>query len=372
MPIQTNLNQSKGAALGNTQHFLYLDGLRGLAALVIAFVHFRDFAFYKLPVAGGLWVGFFFMLSGFVLTHAYRKQIQKRSLTFRSYVGLRLARLYPLYILTNVLCFLMVAAGAYYKFKTGAAPSFDVFKGGGVVEILETITLTQMLFGGHQFFNGPSWSISVEMWCSLWAFFLFMPRRKWIKGLAISAVVILFVLVQLNGGAIYPKTQWICGIFKQHYVTGLFCFTAGWLAALVVPVHSGKIVPGIIATLGALCVTVFVKSISSNPFCEIGFYGISLIMICCFATTSTPANNVLRLILKKSGEYSYGFYLWHMFIIMLVPKLLRVTEKAGIELERTIPLAVVFVLVTITVSHFSYKYFEIPAKKFLRNRLAAR
>ena len=59
------------------QHYLLLDGLRGVAALMVLWYHvFEGFAF-----AGGtmietfnhghLGVDFFFMLSGFVISYAY-------------------------------------------------------------------------------------------------------------------------------------------------------------------------------------------------------------------------------------------------------------------------------------------------------------
>jgi len=78
-----------------------LDALRGVAAILVALFHFRsDFTTYKFYPAGDgyLAVDLFFVLSGFVLAHAYRPRLA-RGLGVGRFMALRLIRLYPLYAL---------------------------------------------------------------------------------------------------------------------------------------------------------------------------------------------------------------------------------------------------------------------------------
>lgn len=71
-----------------------LDGLRGVAAILVLFFHFGDNA----PMAakaGYLAVDLFFCLSGFVLSHAYESQL-RNGLSLREFAVLRFIRVYPM------------------------------------------------------------------------------------------------------------------------------------------------------------------------------------------------------------------------------------------------------------------------------------
>ena len=86
------------AAAPATGHYLALDGLRGVAALLVFASH-----------AEGIWrhvrgpfshahlaVDFFFVLSGFVIGHAYEQKIERGTLNLCDFAWARWLRLYPL------------------------------------------------------------------------------------------------------------------------------------------------------------------------------------------------------------------------------------------------------------------------------------
>ena len=100
----------RDAKAGRLDH---LDGLRGLAALSVMIGHIR----WPSAIAGlppfhniSLWVDFFFVLSGFVIAHAYFEKISS-GLSVATFMGRRLARLYPLHLIT------LLAALAYEIIK---------------------------------------------------------------------------------------------------------------------------------------------------------------------------------------------------------------------------------------------------------------
>lgn len=80
--------------------FLSLDAFRGLAAIMVVLFHSR---FYSSPeplpfVANSyLFVDFFFILSGFIMAHAYQHRLGD-SVGWKRFVVLRLGRLYPLHL----------------------------------------------------------------------------------------------------------------------------------------------------------------------------------------------------------------------------------------------------------------------------------
>ncbi len=53
---------------------------------------------------GHLAVGFFFMLSGFVLAHAHFQQLRDRSFEYVQFLKRRFSRIYPLHFLVTLAC----------------------------------------------------------------------------------------------------------------------------------------------------------------------------------------------------------------------------------------------------------------------------
>ena len=94
-----------------TKFFAPLESLRGLAALVVVIFH----AVWTNPVTGlhffrngSLMVDFFFVLSGFLITHSYGGKLRSFTECVR-FLFLRIGRLYPLH-LAFLLVFLAIVA----------------------------------------------------------------------------------------------------------------------------------------------------------------------------------------------------------------------------------------------------------------------
>jgi peptidoglycan/LPS O-acetylase OafA/YrhL len=104
-----------------------LDGLRGAAAIGVMFFHLSIIG---LPIAyhGYLAVDFFFILSGFVMSHAYETKL--RSIKFSTFLKLRLIRIFPLSVfglLLGSLYFVLRNASQ----KTSAYSYGDILFGAG-------------------------------------------------------------------------------------------------------------------------------------------------------------------------------------------------------------------------------------------------
>ncbi len=105
----TNLKTSASAFADTKPHYELLDGLRGVAALLVIWYHvFEGFAFAQEASIikginhGYLAVDFFFMLSGFVISYAYDDR-WKTSLTLGNFFKRRLIRLHPMVILSALI-----------------------------------------------------------------------------------------------------------------------------------------------------------------------------------------------------------------------------------------------------------------------------
>lgn len=91
--------------------FHTLDGLRGVAALAVAFRHIPDNAVAAWTPESYLAVDLFFVLSGFVLAHAYAGRIAA-GMGVGEFAVVRLIRLYPLYLVASLITLALVLVPA--------------------------------------------------------------------------------------------------------------------------------------------------------------------------------------------------------------------------------------------------------------------
>lgn len=155
---------------------LTLTSLRGFAAIMVVFYHFRnEFGntlnidyytgyFYK----GYMWVDFFFILSGFVISFKYYNNfyLTKCRADVATFLIKRLARIYPLH-LTMLFLFLPMEV-LKLALQSHAAPAFSI---NSFPAVLTNLLLMQAWHLHHSVtWNHPAWSISAE-----WAAYLLFP-----------------------------------------------------------------------------------------------------------------------------------------------------------------------------------------------------
>jgi len=148
------------------QTFTALNGLRILAALLVVFFHYGTLtdSFVDFPIFvknfihnGTIALPFFYVLSGFVLAHAY-SGLSYTTLQKRQFYSARIARLFPAYLLGFIL-FLPIAI---QKYLWHPVPGGQVGPHGFVFGGLLSLFALQAWTPFSQAWNGPSWSISVE------------------------------------------------------------------------------------------------------------------------------------------------------------------------------------------------------------------
>ncbi|WEF35660.1 acyltransferase family protein [Pseudoduganella chitinolytica] len=85
-----------------SSRYAYLDGIRGIAALLVMLRH-SDHLLGMATYRSYLAVDLFFLLSGFVIAHAYDGRLRDGVIGFGEFVRIRVIRLYPVYALSIVL-----------------------------------------------------------------------------------------------------------------------------------------------------------------------------------------------------------------------------------------------------------------------------
>lgn len=186
-------------------HYDLLDGLRGVAALLVVWYHvFEGYAF-----AGGtsietinhgyLAVDFFFILSGFVIGYAYDDRWGK-TLTVKNFFKRRLVRLHPMVIMGSLI------GALFFYFGSAAFPMIAGVQWWEVLLIcLLGCTMLPALpswdirgWGETSPLNGPAWSLLYEYIANILYALVIRRFPKFVLGLFVVGAAVLTLDLTLN------------------------------------------------------------------------------------------------------------------------------------------------------------------------------
>jgi peptidoglycan/LPS O-acetylase OafA/YrhL len=144
-----------------SNHFVALDGLRGVAALSVVLLHTNMWTGQSLLPRAGIAVDFFFLLSGFVVALAYERRLVS-TMRFGAFVRLRMIRLFPLIILGALI-------GLVANFA-GARPDHPSLQGVEAIwgALSAALCIPFPIGASTEPFplNGPEWSLFFEFMAS--------------------------------------------------------------------------------------------------------------------------------------------------------------------------------------------------------------
>jgi peptidoglycan/LPS O-acetylase OafA/YrhL len=323
-----------------------LESVRGGAALYVFFGHFilRYFIDKTNPISilfafGQEAVILFFLMSGFVIQYSYRQ----KKITFSNYFKKRFFRIYPLFLVAILLVFIHnIISGFTIDIKTLLGNLLMLQD----VESLKPGTIVDT-YG-----NSALWSLSYEWWF----YMLFIPvsnfknKNRFASLLIIFSAVLYFIFpIQLLRWLIYFSIWWSGVLLADFYV----------LNQLNLKTIFNKI---IVQILLFPTLVLLLKAIST-PFVSVGVYpvleirhflsAIVFIMIAFFWKKMHWSGYVYFKPLEKVAPFSYGLYVLHLPIIMIIePLVFGQIEYSMIQ----------FVLITLIVILMAY-LFEIKIQK---------
>jgi len=300
-PARAGRRQDKGASV-NGRRFEALDGCRGLAALIVLAYHAFAYAKPEGPLSGGyLAVDLFFVLSGFVLAHAYGPRLQA-GLSPARFMGLRLARLWPAYgigIAVAVAIALLTTRPSGLWQATLAALLF--------------LPIPMDLGHGPALFplDLPAWSLFFELAANLaYALlhrFLTIPR---LLGLLALAVIGLIIVASRADGL---HAGWAPGNFPGGAPRAIFGFFAGvliqrlWPAGLR-PASWPVLALAALTALAALLVPVEIPFRAAFDVAVV----VLVFPVCVAALAAANLPPQLGKIAAVAGLISYPLYVLHM------------------------------------------------------------
>lgn len=364
-----------------------LDGIRGLAAMLVLAGHTIDIVFSAAGFPHSIattctYTGMtlFFVLSGSVMYLGYGNLSPFAWRSVLRFFGARFARLYPLYILT-----LPLYAG------------ISVLHGKPIIVIASYLTLTQSWVNTMLYTYPPAWSISTECFFYTVFFIVFLPIRSWLvkfKWLPYilqpsDRIVKLWVCVVLIGLGIHilifsnmlQIANWFAVLKNPSNTdisswiryfspcTRLLEFILGIATGILIGSSDKRVLPLYLITgVGILLSgTLFLISLLSQPFyayIQSNFLFAPILSAIIILSIRIPfiKNIFTSSLLVFSGKISYSLYLLQFVMMTTANALLTGTDSVT-----RVTKAGVIILFTYCIAYGSYQIIERPSQAAIRS-----
>ena len=340
------------------RHFNALDLSRLVAAVAVLFWHYLHFTipangnrappnfgdyeplhgvFAAFYAHGHLAVEYFWIVSGFVFAHVYLAETGAR----RRFWLARFARLWPLHLLT--LGVVVVLQAAYWA----QHDRHFVFGPNDWTHFVLNLGLAHYWgFEKGMSFNGPSWSLSVEI-LAYAAFWVVLPVLRQGRALVAGALALAAALLAPQ----YPALKaFACLAYFFAGTTIYLALLRGWTR------------PGLLAGAGlaGLVLAARFDSVTELEFPQGGMWVLAFFFL---ALAIDRFDRDDRLAFgKRLGDASYGTYLWH-FPIQLTLVMALDALPGGRALSQHWAVLVVYIVAALAAGFASHRWFERPAQR---------
>lgn len=377
-------NISSSAFADSKPHYELLDGLRGVAALLVIWYHvFEGFATSPIDQQfnhGYLAVDFFFILSGFVIGYAYDDR-WKNTMNVKDFFKRRLIRLHPMVVLGAVL-------GAITFYIQGC----EKWDGTQVTISMVMVAMLLNLFlipsipgsapevrGNGEMYplNGPSWSLFFEYIGNiLYALFIRKLSTKALTALVVLAGIALASFAMLNfsgnyhlgvgwtlmdynlvGGFLRMLFSFSIGLlmsrnFKPLHVRGAFWICSLGIAVLLsIPYIGGTETPWMNGVYDSVCTILLFP------------------MLVYLGASGKATDKATVKVCNFLGDISYPVYIIHYPFMYLFYAWLWSNK---LSFSQSWPVAVVIFVGSILLAYISLKLYDEPVRKWLSKKFLAR
>ena len=370
--------------LASKPRYEILDGLRGVAALMVVIFHcFETYVpVFKTQIVnhGYLAVDFFFVLSGFVIGYAYDDRWDK--MTTWGFFKRRLTRLHPMVIAgTLVGAALFFFSGSAFPQTLQVEPrKFVLCLVMGLLILPCPNSLDIRGWGELNSFNGPQWTLTFEYIGNILYAFVFRHLPK--IALAILCVCCAFFTLDLTLG-------WdVFGLFPdgpQYTVIGGWSLTAQLLYPFLCGLLISRILPGRRSESNpsgspihlrggfwwcslALVVIFSIPCIGGHTGIPDGLYQ-AFCILCLFPVIvltgagSVTTDKKSTAVCKWLGDISYPIYITHYPIMYLQMGWVAANPKAPVWMHVSVNLGVIFM--SVILAYGLLKIYDLPVRAWL-------
>ncbi len=339
--------------------FDVLDGLRGLAALVVIVDHVPSAIFDALLPGRYLAVDFFFVLSGFVISYVYGARITQ-GLPVLGFLRVRVIRFAPLHVVAT----LLGAAIAYLFITKGWGP-------GTPRELMQTLafnmiflpTPPRLSIDPNALFPlvGPAWSLFFELAINapyaLIATWLTLRRLVWL--LLVSGLILVIVVMRLGTG----DGGWAWSHAHVGAARVTFSFFAGVLVYRLYSAPWFRAIPAWLPFVVLAGAFIIPATGQWRPIFDLFAMIVVFPLLVAFAA-KVQVRGYALLACIVAGALSYGVYVFHVPLKAAID--VSLGYFFGFKLVDMQDGAVVLVTVaTVAVAAVAHTFYDVPLRKWL-------
>jgi len=344
--------------LNSKPHYPILDGLRGVAAILVVIYHLFE-AYFPVPANhpehhGYLAVDFFFLLSGFVVGYAYDDRWQR--MTVLQFFKIRLVRLHPLVILGVIIGVI----GFWFDPFTNGMQHTSVLKLIGVMLISFTLLPSPDVRGWNEThpLDGPCWSLLQEYIANIIYALIGRKMSKWALGALVFISAITLIWVATWRGDL--GTGWGYDTFWIAVVRMMFPFFAGLLLyriGKVVHVPNAYLVCSLL-----LIILFFMPTFKHNGIYEASCIIIGFPVIIAIGAGGTVSGGWAK-VCNFLGAISYPIYITHYPFIYIYTAWVATKKPSP---QQIMPVAIGLFVLFIVLAYAALKLYDEPVRNWLK------
>jgi peptidoglycan/LPS O-acetylase OafA/YrhL len=341
-----------------------LDAYRFFAALAVAFGHFNHGFNLGLdditPLSGrfGLFVDFFFILSGFVIALNYQGQInQIRS--YGDFLWRRVARLWPLHIAVLVFLECLVFGGWLIGYQYIDPTKMDL-------KDLPWNIMMMQAWGPvwHQSFNVVAWSVSAEFFVYLLFPLLAWQAKRLPLWFNLAFIVVYFTAENMIRTAL-GLGPWALATYDFGMLRAVPSFLLGILIFQVIHSNNGAMKSTWVISHALFLAAILAIHSGLPGEVAIACFG-AFVFSAALAEESQPDTWLASPLCNRLGQASYALYMIHMPLMTCALFILRKTVGTGGVVAWVSALGVLALGTVLSI--WLYTVFENPARRWLNAR----
>lgn len=345
----------------NRTYYPALDGLRGLAILLVVFYH--NFGFIEQSFFGWLGVDLFFVLSGYLITDILLTSVDKENY-LRNFYMRRLLRIFPLYYLCLIICLLLLPNFSslrpqlnYYTENqfwlwTYLQNWLYIFKPTGSTHLLHHL-----------------WSLAVEeQFYLFWPITILLVRKPKYLIVLLSAVLLSLIILR---SIIWVSRIENLAYFNFYTFSRIDGLCIGSLLVLIRKIRFNLVERNTSLIAFSLAGFNFMfyffnryYNFSFPYFAIVGYTTFAVLFALLLNEAISGKNKLVTVFfnnafMKFFGKISYGFYMYHWPIyVLLNNKTKNWITKNFDFLPAKISSSVILTGIAVIISVISYRYFE--------------